>query len=206
MSSGDTPSGDGKRRCGWVDERKPYYVAYHDEEWGRSVHDDRKHFELLCLEGAQCGLSWDTILRRRAGYRQAFCGFDVQRCAALSDEHLERVFAGEEGDVVKHRAKVWSVRKNAEVFLDIAAEFGSFDHYVWRFVDGEKLVSAVESYKALAASTRESDDLAKDLKRRGMNFVGRTSIYAYFQAAGLVNDHEIHCFCYHDCCGSGGEA
>jgi DNA-3-methyladenine glycosylase I len=204
MSSGNNPVTDGKRRCGWVNVGKPYYVAYHDEEWGRSVHDDRQHFELICLEGAQCGLSWDIILRKRAGYRQAFCGFDAQSCAALSDEHLERVVAGKEGDVVKNRAKVWSVRKNAESFLAIAAEFGSFDHYVWRFVDGETLVSAPESYKSLATTTSVSDQLAKDLKQRGMSYVGSTTMYAYLQAAGLVNDHEVDCFCYHDCCGAAG--
>jgi DNA-3-methyladenine glycosylase I len=196
---------DGKVRCGWVDLRKPYYIAYHDEEWGRSVHDDRHHFELLCLEGAQCGLSWDIILRKRAGYKQAFRGFDPSVCASLSDEHLDRVVAGEEGDVVKNRAKVWSVRKNAAAFLEIVNEFGSFDHFVWQYVDGVKIVNTLESYRTAATKTEVSDRLAKDLKQRGMSFLGSTTVYAYLQAAGLVNDHEVGCFCHADCCGSSGQ-
>ena len=136
---------DGKTRCSWVPRDKQYYIDYHDEEWGRSVHDDKLHFEMLCLEGAQSGLSWATILRKRNGYRSAFHGFDVDACAALSEEDLSAIAQGERGDVVRHRAKVNSVRNNARTFKQIQEEFGSFDAYVWKFVGPTTMFAYLEA-------------------------------------------------------------
>lgn len=181
-----------KTRCGWVPEDKADYAAYHDTEWGVPVHDDGKLFEMLVLEGAQAGLSWYTILKRREGYRAAFCGFDVTQCAAMSDGKLEKVL--KDGDIIRNRLKVFSVRKNATAFLAIQKEFGSFDAYVWRFVGGKPKVNRPKTMKDVPAKTAESDALSKDLKKRGMSFVGSTIMYAYMQATGMVNDHSSACF------------
>jgi len=180
-------------RCGWVDETKPHYVAYHDQEWGRPVHEDRLLFEMLILEGAQAGLSWETILRRRDNYRAAFAGFNPVACAALSDETLEALML--EAGIIRNRLKIWSVRKNARVFLAIQAEFGSFDAYLWRFVGGQPKINRPASLKEIPATSAESDALSKDLKKRGMSFVGSTILYAYMQAVGMVDDHVQTCFC-----------
>lgn len=179
-------------RCAWLPENKPDYTHYHDSEWGVPVHDDVKHFEMLLLEGAQAGLSWYTILKRREGYRTAFCGLDPAKVARMSDAELERVLA--EGDIIRNRLKVFSARKNALVFLEIQKEFGSFDAYVWRFVDGAPKINRPRTLKDIPAKTPESDALSKDLKKRGMSFVGSTIIYAYMQAIGMVNDHLRDCF------------
>lgn len=179
-------------RCAWVPVDKPDYVAYHDDEWGIPVHDDRRLFEMLILEGAQAGLSWYTILQRRGGYRAAFKDFDPAKVARMTDAQLERVLAT--GNVIRNRLKVYATRTNARVFLAIQEEFGSFDAYVWRFVGGKPLRRRPKTMKDIAARTAESDALSKDLKQRGMSFVGSTIMYAYMQATGLVDDHIAGCF------------
>lgn len=178
-----------KKRCSWCPEDKPDYIAYHDEEWGVPVHDDRTLFEMLILEGAQAGLSWYTILKRREGYRRAFRKFDVRKVAAMTDAELEQVLAT--GDIIRNRLKVWAARKNACVFIAIQKEFGSFDAYLWQFVGGKP---QMRNGKAVRATSPESDALSKDLKKRGMSFVGSTILYAYMQAVGLVNDHQPGCY------------
>ncbi len=181
-----------KRRCHWVPADKPDYLAYHDTEWGVPVHDDRKLFEMLILEGAQAGLSWYTILKRREGYRKAFKGFDPVKVSKMTDGQLEKVLAT--GDIIRNRLKVFSTRKNARVFLVIQKEFGSFDKYLWTFVGGKPLLRLPRSKRDFQAISRESDALAKDLGKRGMSFVGSTIMYAYMQAVGLINDHAASCF------------
>jgi len=181
-----------KARCGWVPADKPDYAAYHDSEWGVPVHDDQKLFEMLILEGAQAGLSWYTILRRRDGYRAAFKNFDPAKVARLTDAQLEKILAT--GDIVRNRLKVFATRKNAQVFLAVQKESGSFDAYLWRFVGGKPRVNRPASTKDVPARTPESDALAKDLKKRGMSFVGTTIMYAFMQAVGMVDDHIQGCF------------
>jgi DNA-3-methyladenine glycosylase I len=180
-----------KSRCTWVPLDRPDYVAYHDAEWGKPVHDDQKLFEMLILEGAQAGLSWYTILKRRDGYRAAFKNFDPAKVSRMTDAELEKVLAA--GDIIRNRLKVFSTRKNAIAFRAIQKEFGSFDAYIWPFVGGKPRINLPKSMKEIPASTPESDALSKDLKERGMSFVGSTIIYAYMQAVGLVNDHMIFC-------------
>lgn len=183
---------DSKTRCAWLPAGKADYVHYHDTEWGVPVHDDQQLFEMLILEGAQAGLSWYTILKRREGYRAAFHHFDVQACAAMTDNELEQVLAT--GDIIRNRLKVFSVRKNARAFLEIQKEFSSFDAYLWRCVGGKPKINRPKTLKDIPASTPESDALSKDLKKRGMSFVGSTILYAYMQAVGLLNDHMADCF------------
>lgn len=180
-----------KTRCRWAGE-DPLMVAYHDEEWGRPVHDDRKHFEMINLEGAQAGLSWSTILKKRVNYLRLFEGFDPARCARLSDARLEELLL--DAGIVRNRLKVYGVRRNAVAFLALQEEFGSFDAYVWRFVGGTPIVNQFGTLSDLPATTPESEALSKDLKKRGFTFVGSTIAYAYMQAAGLVDDHTIDCF------------
>lgn len=180
-------------RCGWVGTNKPYYEAYHDDEWGVPVHDDNKHFEMLILEGAQAGLSWDTILKRRQGYRNAFKQFDVQAVANMTDDELELQMTNAE--IIRNRLKIYSTRKNAQAFLAIQQEFGSFDAYIWQFVGGSPKINRPNHLGEVPASSAESDALSKDLKKRGMSFVGSTIMYAYMQAIGMVNDHIADCFC-----------
>lgn len=180
-------------RCAWVGKDKPHYEHYHDTEWGIPVHDDVKHFEMLLLEGAQAGLSWETILKRRKGYFKAFKRFNPKRVAQMTDAELDELL-NDEG-IIRNRLKVFSARTNAQVFLKIQREFGSFDNYVWQFVGGKIKVNRPASLKQIRATTPESDNLSKDLKKRGMKFVGSTIMYAYMQAVGLVNDHMANCFC-----------
>lgn len=180
------------KRCHWVPLDKPDYVHYHDTEWGVPVHDDRLLFEMLILEGAQAGLSWYTILKRRDAYRQLFKNFDPVKVAKMSDAALEEILGN--AGIIRNRLKVFSVRKNAVAFLAIQKEFGSFDRYVWGFVDGKPLVNRPESPGDVQARTPVSDALSKDLKKRGMSFVGSTIIYAYMQATGMVDDHATYCF------------
>lgn len=182
-----------KTRCAWVPLDKPDYVHYHDTEWGRPIHDDQQLFELLILEGAQAGLSWYTILKRRDDYRKAFKKFEVKKCAKMTDAELENILVS--SGVIRNRLKVFSVRKNARVFLNIQKEFGSFSTYVWDFVQGKPMVHRAKSMADLPYSILASDALSKDLKKRGMSFVGPGIIYAYMQAAGLVDDHMKGCFC-----------
>ena len=178
-------------RCSWVPLDKPDYVAYHDDEWGIPVHDDRHLFEMLILEGAQAGLSWYTILKRRDGYRQAFHNFDPMKCSALSDVDLDLIL--QTGDIIRNRLKVYSVRKNALVFMTIQKEFGSFAKYLWNFVEDKPIVNHPRSMADVKATSPESDKLSKDLKKRGMSFVGSTIMYAFMQAIGMVNDHFVDC-------------
>ena len=179
-------------RCFWVDLSKPHYVTYHDEEWGVPVHDDLRHFEMLLLEGAQAGLSWETILRKREAYREAFAGFDPQKVARFTPHRVEKLLLN--AGLVRNRLKIESAVRNAQAFLSLQKEFGDFDAYVWRFVGGKTIVRRPKSRAQVPASTAESDALSKDLKSRGFKFVGSTIIYAYMQAAGLVDDHTTDCF------------
>ncbi|MHC8508266.1 MAG: DNA-3-methyladenine glycosylase I [Rhodospirillales bacterium] len=190
---------DGRRRCGWVGTGKPHYEAYHDKEWGVPVHDDQKHFEMLILEGAQAGLNWETILKKREGYRKAFKNFDAARTARMTDKELEVRL--QDPAIVRNRLKVFGARKNARAFLEIQKEFGSFDAYVWDFIGGAPRINAWKTTARVPAETKESQALSKDLKKRGMTFVGPTIIYAYMQAAGLVNDHLVSCWRYKPCGG-----
>lgn len=170
------------------------YLRYHDVEWGVPVHDDRTHFEFLILEGAQAGLSWSTILRKRAGYRRAFAGFDPQRVAHFNRRSVERLL-GDPG-IVRNRLKIEAAINNARRFLEIQEQFGGFDGYVWRFVNGEPIVNRWRRVDQVPATSPESDALSKDLKSRGLKFVGSTIVYAHMQATGLVNDHLVGCFRY----------
>lgn len=178
-------------RCGWCGE-EPIYQRYHDEEWGVPVKDDRLLFEFLILEGAQAGLSWITILKKREGYRKLFANFDVNKLARFSDKKLESVLTNP--DIVRNRLKVFSVRTNAQKFLEIQKEFDSFSDYLWAFVDGKSLQNKWQSMKAVPATSTISDALSKDLKKRGFKFVGSTIMYAYMQAVGMVNDHTADCY------------
>lgn len=182
---------DGKRRCFGGQSGKEFYGIYHDEEWGVPVHDDRLLFEMLILEGAQAGLSWETVLKRREGYRAAFHHFDPIKVAAMSDEELEARLL--DPKIIRNRLKVYGARQNAAVFLAIQKEFGSFDCYLWAFVGGKPIVNAGEQ---TVCRSSVSDALSKDLKKRGMTFVGSTIIYAYMQAIGMVRDHCIGCWCF----------
>lgn len=180
-------------RCPWVDLSKPDYVAYHDQEWGVPVHDDRKHFEFLLLEGAQAGLSWYTILRRREGYRAAFDQFDPEQIARYDEAKVAALLA--DPGIIRNRLKVAAAILNAQRFLDVQAEFGSFDTYIWRFVNGRPSVrNQPRTLADYPVTSPESDALSRDLKQRGFKFVGSTIIYAHMQAIGLVNDHALDCF------------
>ncbi len=182
-----------KPRCAWCGT-DPLYVRYHDEEWGVPVHDDRKHFEFLILEGAQAGLSWITILRKRTAYREAFANFDPARVARYGQREVTRLMKN--AGIVRNRLKIESAVKNARAYLAVQDEFGSFDRYVWRFVDGRPIRNRWTHMKQVPARTPESDTLSKDLKQRGFTFVGSTIIYAHMQAVGMVNDHVIDCHRY----------
>lgn len=182
-------------RCAWVPNNLEYQ-KYHDEEWGVPVHDDAMHFEMLILEGAQAGLSWETILKKRDGYKKAFNNFNIKKCSKMSDEDLEQLM--QNPNIIRNRLKIFSVRKNAIVFLQIQKEFGSFDNYIWNYVGGKTLINHFSSISEIPAKTEISDRISKDLKKRGMSFVGSTIIYAYMQAVGLVNDHTTDCFRFYD--------
>ena len=185
------------KRCPWSVGVGDDYIRYHDEEWGVPVHDDRTHFEFLLLEGAQAGLSWSTILRKREGYRKAFADFDPVKVARFNTRSEKRLL-NDEG-IVRNRLKVSSAITNARAFLEVQDEFGSFDNYIWRFVDGKPIVNRWRRQSQVPATTKESDALSKDLKSRGFRFVGSTIIYAHMQAIGMVNDHIMSCFRYEAC-------
>jgi DNA-3-methyladenine glycosylase I len=185
------PARGARARCAWAGEN-PLYVAYHDAEWGVPVHDERTLFEFLVLEGAQAGLSWITILKKREAYRRAFDGFDPARVARYDAKKVEALL-GDAG-IVRNRAKIESAIGNARAFLEVQAELGSFDAYQWRFVDGRPRQNAWRTAKDVPATTPESDAFSKDLKRRGFRFVGSTIVYAHMQAVGMVNDHVVGCF------------
>ena len=178
-------------RCPWVDLTKADYVAYHDLEWGVPVHDDRTIFEFLTLEGAQAGLSWYTVLRKRAAYKQAFANFDPEKVAGYGKRQFDRLMQND--GIIRNQQKIAAAIANAKRFLAVQEEFGTFDSYIWRFVDGKPLVNKLRAVRDYPATTRESDALSKDLKQRGFKFVGSTICYAHMQATGLVNDHVLTC-------------
>lgn len=180
-----------KQRCSWAGD-KPHRVRYHDQEWGKPVHRDRKHFEMLLLEGAQAGLTWETVLQKRVGYRKAFAGFDPKMVARFTVSMKAALM--KDPDIIRNRLKIDSAVTNAQAFLAVQQEFGSFDAYVWSFVGGEPIVNRWKRMKDVPATNVVSDTLSKDLKKRGFRFVGSTIIYAYMQAVGMVNDHLIDCF------------
>lgn len=180
------------QRCAWVQDKAQFYLDYHDHEWGVPVHDDRKHFEMLILEGAQAGLSWETVLKKREAYRIAFHHFDPIKVAAMTDTDLENQL--QNPGIIRNRLKVFATRKNAQAFVRIQQEFGSFDTYIWRFVEHRPLVNRWRTQKDVPVTSTESDALSKDLKKRGMTFVGSTILYAHMQAIGMVNDHLVSCF------------
>jgi DNA-3-methyladenine glycosylase I len=182
-----------KNRCPWClgfDQ----YIAYHDTEWGVPVHDDRVHFEFLILEGAQAGLSWSTILKKREGYRKAFAGFDPEKVARFTEARLQKLL--QNPSIIRNRLKVYAAVNNAKRFLEVQKEFGTFDAYIWRFVHGKPKINRWKTLKEIPPTTKESDALSNDLRKRGFKFVGSTVIYAHMQACGLVNDHLVDCFRY----------
>jgi DNA-3-methyladenine glycosylase I len=197
--SGGPVSDDGRRRCDWAQSEE--MIAYHDTEWGVPVHDDPAHFEFLVLEGAQAGLSWATILKRRAGYRKAFAGFDPVKVARFTPARVEKLL-GDSG-IIRNRAKIESVVRNARAFLAVQEEFGSFDYYIWDFVGGRPVVNKWRRTAQIPAASPVSEAVSADMRRRGFGFVGPTIVYAHLQATGLVNDHLVSCFRYGALTGDG---
>ena len=185
------------KRCPWSEGVDDEYLRYHDTEWGVPVHDDPAHFEFLVLESAQAGLSWAIVLRKRDGYRRAFANFDPLRIARFNRRSVERL-VGDAG-IIRNRLKIEATITNARCFLAVQEQFGSFERYVWRFVDGEPIVNRWRSQSQMPATSPESDALSKDLKSRGFKFVGSTIVYAHMQATGLVNDHLVSCFRHAAC-------
>jgi DNA-3-methyladenine glycosylase I len=184
------------KRCSWVNVDNELMREYHDREWGVPAHDDRTHFEFLVLEGAQAGLNWSIVLNKREGYRRAFSQFDPAKVARYSEARIEKLTA--DAGIIRNRMKIASAVKNARAFLRVQEEFGSFDAYGWRFVNGRPRQNRWRSLRDIPATTAESDALSRDLKRRGFNFVGSTVIYAHMQAVGMVNDHFLDCFRYRE--------
>jgi DNA-3-methyladenine glycosylase I len=185
------------KRCRWAEGVNLDYIRYHDEEWGVPIHDDRTQFEFLILEGAQAGLSWSTILNKREGYRKLFADFDPAKVARFTKKRVEKLLL--DPSIVRNRLKVESTVTNAKAFLDVQEEFGSFSDYIWGFVDGKPLQNTFKQDSDVPATSRESDALSKDLKRRGFRFVGSTIMYAHMQATGMVNDHVTSCFRHKSC-------
>ena len=181
-----------KKRCGWSANSFEAYIKYHDEEWGVPVHDEKTHFEFLILEGAQAGLSWSTIIKKREGYRSAFAGFDFEMVAQYGEGMVEELL--QDSSIIRNRLKIKSAITNAKNFIKVREEFGSFDTYIWSFVNGQPLVNHWKTMSEVPATTSLSDKISKDLKKRGFKFVGSTIIYAHMQAIGMVNDHTVDCF------------
>ena len=188
---------ESQQRCDWCLKGDADYRRYHDSEWGVPVHDDRKHFEFLVLESAQAGLSWATVLRRRGGYRRAFAQFDPQRVARFTERRVARLV--EDTAIIRNRQKIAAAVNNARRFLEVQSEFGSFDDYVWGFVDGRVIGNQWRREADVPTTSPVSDALSKDLKRRGFKFVGSTICYAHLQATGLINDHLVQCFRHAEC-------
>src|SRR6202049_2027287 len=182
------------KRCTWVGTDNPLMLQYHDREWGVPVHDDRKHFEFLVLEAAQAGLSWSIVLKKREGYRRAFSQFDPRKVARYTQKRIQTLTA--DPSIIRNRMKIEAAVRNARAFLAIQDEFGSFNAYCWRFVDGRPRLNRWRAMRDIPATSRESDAFSKDLKGRGFSFVGSTVIYAHMQAVGMVNDHLVDCFRY----------
>lgn len=180
------------KRCAWAENTFPEYIDYHDKEWGVPVHDDQIHFEFLILEGAQAGLSWSTILKRREGYREVFADFNPAKIAQFDEAKIKTLL--QDKRIIRNKLKVRSAITNAQLFLAIQEEFGSFDKYIWSFVGGEPIINHWKSSEEVPATSRQSDVLSKDLKKRGFKFTGSTIMYAYMQACGLVMDHTVDCF------------
>ena len=186
-----------QKRCTWAENTFDLYEKYHDEEWGVPVHDDRVLYEFLVLEGAQAGLNWATILKKREGYRKAFAGFDPVKVAAFDQSKIDELIANPE--IIRNKLKINSAVNNAQRFLEIQKEFGSFDAYLWPFVGGKPIQNRWTENSQVPATSPESDALSKELKKRGFKFVGSTIMYAYMQTCGLVNDHLVDCICYERC-------
>ncbi len=184
-----------KKRCEWCGDNE-LYQQYHDNEWGRPLKDDQRLFEMLILEGVQAGLSWITVLKKRQHYRKVFYNFDVVTVSEMTDEKLEALLL--DPGIIRNRLKVYGTRKNAHAFIAVQKEFGSFNNYIWGFIDNKPIVNSFQTLKEMPAKTELSDIISKDLKKRGFTFIGSTIIYAYMQAIGMVNDHTIDCFCYSD--------
>lgn len=184
---------DEQKRCAWVSD-DPLYIAYHDEEWGRPLHDDQRLFEMLILEGAQAGLSWITVLRKRESYRNAFDNFDIDKILHYDDAKIEELMQNE--GIIRNRLKINSVITNAKAFRKVQQEYGSFDAFLWGFVNGKPIQNSWAHITDAPAKTELSDAISKDLKKRGFKFIGSTIVYAYLQAVGLVNDHTTDCFVY----------
>lgn len=185
------------RRCPWSEGVSDAYLAYHDTEWGVPVHDEHTHFEFLILEGAQAGLSWSTILHRRDGYRRAFAGFDPARVARFTPARMAKLV--QDTGIIRNRLKIEAAVSNARAFLEIQAAVGSFDSYVWKFVDGRPVVNRWRHQSEVPATSPVSDALSKDMKKKGFRFVGSTTLYAHLQATGLINDHLLGCFRHREC-------
>lgn len=183
-------------RCTWC-LNDPIYIAYHDEEWGVPVYDDQKIFEFLILEGAQAGLSWLTILKRRAGYRKAFANFDPKKVAKFSEEKIQTLML--DASIIRNQLKIRAAVNNAQKFLEVQKEFGTFSTYAWSFVGGKPIDGKLKSVKEIQPTSQESDAWSKDMKKRGFKFVGSTILYAHMQATGMVNDHTVDCFRYKTC-------
>ena len=179
-------------RCEWVRDDDAMLLRYHDDEWGVPVHRDRKHFEILALSGAQAGLNWSLVLKKREGYRRAFDKFDPAKVASYSERDIEKLISNPE--IIRNRQKIEAAVRNARALLAVQEEFGSFDSYCWRFVDGQPKLNRWKTMRQIPATTPESDAFSRDLKKRGFSFVGSTIVYAYMQAAGMVNDHLVSCF------------
>jgi DNA-3-methyladenine glycosylase I len=183
-------------RCTWVGSANPLMLEYHDREWGVPVHDDRRHFEFLVLEAAQAGLSWSIVLNKREGYRRAFSQFDPRKVARYTQKRIQKLTA--DPSIIRNQLKIEAAVRNARAFLAIQDDFGSFDAYCWRFVDGRPRVNRWKAMREIPAKSRDSDAFSKDLKRRGFSFVGSTIVYAHMQAVGMVNDHLVGCFRYRE--------
>ncbi len=182
------------KRCTWPGIEHPLYTKYHDEEWGRPVHDDRLLFEMLILEGAQAGLSWLTVLKKREHYKKVFDNFNVKKVASYNEKKVQELL--QDPGIIRNKLKVRATIKNAHVFIEIQKEFRSFDAYLWKWVKNKQIKNTFKTMQDLPPKTELSDAISKDLKKRGMTFVGSTIIYAYLQAVGVVNDHLVDCFCY----------
>ncbi|WP_332650557.1 DNA-3-methyladenine glycosylase I [Lysinibacillus sp. 54212] len=184
------------QRCAWVKLNEPLYVQYHDDEWGVPIYDDQRLFEMLCLEGAQAGLSWWTILQKREGYRQAFDGFDPSQIVLYTEDKL--IELSQDARIVRNKLKIASVRTNAQAFLRVQEQYGSFSHYLWRFVDHHPIMNQWSTIEGVPTTTVISDNMSKQLKKDGFKFVGSTILYSFMQAVGMVNDHTQDCFCYRE--------
>ena len=181
-----------KKRCSWPEGTSDEMIAYHDTEWGAPVRDDRKLFEMFSLGGAQAGLSWAIVYRKREGYRKLFHNFDINKCSRITDAYFEKILT--DPSIIRNRLKVFSVRKNALAALKVAEEFGSFSDYLWGFVDGKPIVNRIKKMSDIPATSPESDAMSKDMKKRGFTFAGSTICYAFMQGVGMVNDHEVGCW------------